>query len=71
MSNVVIKSKVLLVKIQNVFGVQKIYPANDVAELFAKIAGTKTLSGANITYAAQLGYSIQQVEAYSLSEATA
>ena len=68
---IIVKSKVLLVKIQNVYGVQKIYPANDVAELFAKIAGTKTLSGAVITYAAQLGYSIEQAEAYSLSEVAA
>ena len=71
MSNAVITDKVLLVKIQNVYGVQNIYPANAVAELFAKIAVTKTLSGAVITYAAQLGYSIQQAEAYSLSEVTA
>jgi hypothetical protein len=67
MSNKVFTDKVLLVKIQNVYGVQKIYPANEVAELFAKIAGTKTLSGAVITYAAQLGYRIEDVPAYSLN----
>lgn len=63
--------KVLMVKLQNVYGVQKIYPANDVAETFAKIAGTKTLSGAVVTYAAQLGFSIQEEPAYKLSEVMA
>lgn len=62
--------KVLMVKLQNVYGVQKIYPANDVAETFAKIAGTKTLSGAVVTYAAQLGYEIQEAAAYSLNQLT-
>lgn len=64
----VLKEKVLVVKLKNVYGKQVIYPVNAQAKLFAQIAGTKTLSGAVITYAAQLGYEIKQEEAYSLEE---
>lgn len=59
--------KVVLVKIVNVYGAQKIYPANEAAQYFAAIAGTKTLSGAVITYAAKLGFEIKQVEACELA----
>jgi hypothetical protein len=63
--------QVLVVRLQNVYGKQVIYPANSQAKLFAEIAGTKTLSGAVITYAAKLGYEIKQEEAYSLDEVMA
>jgi hypothetical protein len=60
--------KVLVVKLQSVYGKQVIYPVNAQAKIFASIAGTKTLSSAVITQAAQLGYSIRQEEAFSLEE---
>ena len=59
---------VLVIKIQNVFGVQKIYPVNEQAKLFAQIAGTKTLTNVTLAYAERLGYSIVQEEAYNLEE---
>lgn len=58
--------KVIVASIKSVFGVQKIYPVNAQANLFAAIAGTKTLSNATICYAAKLGYVVKQEEAYSL-----
>lgn len=61
--------RVMLVKIENVYGVQKIYPANEVAEFFAAIAGTKTLSSKVVTYAAKLGFKVCQTEAYKLEAA--
>lgn len=64
-----VSDRVMLVKLVNVYGVQKIYPANEVAEFFAAIAGTKTLSGAVVTYAAKLGFKVEQAEAYSLEGA--
>lgn len=63
--------KVIVVKIQNVYGAQKVYPVNEQAKLFAAISGTKTLSNATICYAAKLGYVIKQEEAYSLEEVVA
>ena len=48
--------KTLLVKIKIVYGGTKIYPANDVAEQFAEIAGTKTLTPAILGRAERLGF---------------
>ena len=35
---------ILLLAIREVYGKQIAYPANDTAELFARIAGTKTIT---------------------------
>ena len=45
-----------LVEVKNVFGARKVYPANETAELLAKLAGTKTLTETTITLAKELGY---------------
>ncbi len=52
---------VLYVRPKDVYGEVKIYPACDRSELFARIAGTKTLTDATIACAKALGYSLQIV----------
>jgi hypothetical protein len=48
--------KELKVEVKNVYGVEKIYPRCDKSELFAQIAGTKTLTRESIELIRQLGY---------------
>lgn len=61
------QERVLLVKVKNVYGNATVYPANENAEFFAAIAGTKTLSTIVLAYARRLGFDIKQVEAYDLA----
>lgn len=49
------------VEARNVFGKILVYPVNDNAKLLANIAGTKTLSVANLANAASLGLNIVEV----------
>lgn len=53
--------RVLQIQVRNVYGVPTAYPANEAAELFANIAGTKTLKPETLAYAERLGYRIEQV----------
>ncbi len=55
----------LLIEVKDVYGVAKAYPKNEAAELFAKIAGTKTLCHETLAYAERLGFSIQEVKRVS------
>jgi hypothetical protein len=48
----------LIVRIRNVYGCPTIYPVNETASAFAKIAGTKTLSHPVLCEAEKLGFSI-------------
>jgi hypothetical protein len=43
------------IEIRNVYGNETIYPANDVAATFARIAGTKTLKTETLKLARSLG----------------
>lgn len=49
----------LIVTIKNVYGKEMIYPANPVAQIFADIAGQKTLSRETLRHAKALGYTIE------------
>jgi hypothetical protein len=49
------------VKIKSVYGVDKIYPACRKSELFARIAGTMTLTPATIERIKSLGYEIKVI----------
>lgn len=51
----------LVVAVRNVYGNDMVYPINDTAKLFAKIAGTKTLRNETLMYATALGFDIEQV----------
>ncbi len=61
-----IEERVLQVQVKNVYGKATVYPANENAEFFAAIAGTKTLSTVVLAYARRLGFDIKQVEAYQI-----
>lgn len=56
----------LVVEVRSVYGTEKIYPVNDKAKLLASLAGTKTLSVANLELAKKLGFTVEQKEAYKL-----
>ncbi len=51
------------VSIKSVYGNDTIYPLCDKAALFAKLAGTKTLTWASITSIRALGYQVEVVQA--------
>ena len=48
----------LIVKIKNVYGVDRIYPVCDKAQLFARISGNKTLLPVDIELIKKLGYNL-------------
>jgi len=48
----------IMVEITSVFGVERVYPRCEKSELFAKIAGTKSLTEETINYIKALGYKI-------------
>jgi hypothetical protein len=50
---------VIKVTVRSVYGLDKVYPANDAARTLANIAGTKTLSVANLRDARALGCTIE------------
>lgn len=61
-----VQERVIQVQVKSVYGNTLIYPVNEAAQLIANIAGTKTLSNANLACAERLGFTIQQVPAYQL-----
>ena len=61
---------VIEVEARNVYGKMLIYPVNDNAKLLANIAGTKTLSIANLANAASLGLNIKEVTANKIDSGT-
>ena len=48
----------LTVKIKNVYGVPRVYPVCDKAQLFARISGKKTLLPVDIELIKKLGYNL-------------
>lgn len=52
----------VIIEIRSVYGNERIYPANDVADVFANIAGTKTLSRDVLKHAQNLGFEIEIVQ---------
>lgn len=53
--------KTIEVFVRSVYGVPKVYPASEAAELIAEIAGTKTLDHKTLALAERLGFEIKQV----------
>lgn len=49
------------VKITSQFGNERIFPVCEKADLFASIAGTKTLTRSNIAYIKALGFDVDVV----------
>lgn len=48
----------ITVKIKSVYGLETVYPACPAAEIFARIAGTKTLTSHALRDIRSLGYEI-------------
>ena len=48
----------ITIEVRSVYGKLTVYPVCDKAKTFAKIAGTKTLSHANLCAIESLGYAI-------------
>ena len=55
----------LLIEVRSVYGNEMIYPANDAARTFAKIAGTKTLKRDTLKAAQSLGFTIKVAPSFS------
>lgn len=47
------------IEVRNVYGKETIYPANETAKTFARIAGTKTLLRDTLRLAQSLGYTVE------------
>ena len=60
--------KILEVTIKKVWGNRVIYPANDAARQFAKVAGTKTLTPETLKTAKAMGFEIHEVYSPQLDE---
>ena len=48
----------IVVRIKNVYGVEKVYPVSPNAHLFADIAGTTTLRPSDLKAIQELGYRV-------------
>jgi phosphate/sulfate permease len=53
------ENKILAIEIKTVYGNEAIYPANDTAQVFADLIGTKTLGRMKLALIQGLGYSIE------------
>ena len=58
----------IIIKARSVYGETKFYPANDAAEIFAKIAGTKTLTLATLGHIKSLGLQLELSAEASLED---
>jgi hypothetical protein len=56
----------ITVKIKDVYGVERIYPACDKSLIFAGLCGTKTLNKSDIEDIRALGFAVKQESAYTL-----
>lgn len=52
-------NQTIIVEARNNYGSQVFYPVNECAQVFANIAGTKTLSLDTIRQAKRLGFSVE------------
>jgi len=56
-----VTSMKITINIREVYGVAKAYPVCDKAKLFARIAGTTTLTSQTLALVAKLGYEVELV----------
>jgi hypothetical protein len=52
------ETMIITVEVRSVYGQTKVYPICEQAKLFARIAGTTTLTGETLGYITLLGYDI-------------
>lgn len=50
------------VKEKNVYGVIRLYPANDIAELFTELLNKKTLEERDLLIIKKMGYSVNVIK---------
>lgn len=48
-------------RLKQVYGIDTMYPANDIAETICKLTGKKTLSTADIILAEKLGFKSERI----------
>ena len=53
--------KTVEVEVRSVYGNTLIYPANETAQIFAQIAGKKTLDKSDLNLIRSLGFEVEQV----------
>jgi hypothetical protein len=53
--------KKVQLKVKDQYGRQALYPHNEQAHLFAKVAGTKTLTVETIKHIMALGYTVEYI----------
>jgi hypothetical protein len=56
----------IIINIREVYGVPKAYPVCEQAKVFARIAGTETLTSKTLALIAKLGYEVELVNKLSL-----
>jgi len=56
----------IIINIREVYGVPKAYPVCEQAKLFARIAGTETLTSKTLALIAKLGYEAELVNKLNL-----
>ncbi len=56
----------IIINIREVYGVPKAYPVCEQAKVFARIAGTETLTSKTLALIAKLGYEVELVSKLSL-----
>ena len=49
----------ITVRIKHVYGIERIYPVCEKAEIFCFLAGSKTLNKSDISKIEQLGFSVE------------
>ena len=49
------------ITVKNVYGVERIFPVNETALIFARIIGRKTFDEAHLSLIRSLGYVVEQV----------
>lgn len=54
-------NSIVEVIVKSVYGEEKVYPANETAQTFCDIAGTKTMTHALLCKVEKLGYTINDV----------
>ncbi len=55
------------ISVKNVYGVERIFPANDEAKKFCALIGRKTFDNNHLDIIRSLGYSIEQVTENKIS----
>jgi len=56
----------IIINIREVYGVPKAYPVCEQAKVFARIAGTETLTSKTLALIAKLGYEVELVNKLNL-----